>query len=437
MTRASSYLATAVTAILAVTLTACSSGGGGSADKGEQKISVWFPGTNQTEIDLVQKTIVPKFEKDTGAIVEVTFVDWNDLSTKLNAAFAAGSAPDVFGHGPAAVADFVLNQRLEALDDDVAKLPESDRTDLAAALPGGQVDGKQYLIPLSMNGSLIAYNGADFKAAGLDPDAPPRSWEDLRVAAEKLTKRDGSGKITRSGLLIPSQAIARQQSFASLLLSAGGQQLTPDNKKAAFNSPQGVAALTFYAGLYDGPQAVSANLGSDYSNAPVAQQPLVLGTTSMSLHSSNTILQMIKAKPDLDIRVMSPLTLGGNTEGHFLGGPGPGLMINADSDHKDLSWSFIKYMISADTSAEHTAGIGAVPPRASAINTPYVKDSKVLTTFVKSGPDFTPNPNVAGWVQARDVIDKYVELALNKKLAPQDALNQAAAEVDKILEANG
>ena len=142
--------------------------------------------------------IVPAFEKETGAQVNVTYVNWSDMSTKLNAAFAAGTAPDVFGHGPAAVADFVTNKRVEPLTTYISQLDKNDLNDLSSALQGGQVNGVQYLVPLSMTGNLIMYNAADFTAAGLNPDQPPTTWEGVYNAAKKLTKRDGSGAITRS-----------------------------------------------------------------------------------------------------------------------------------------------------------------------------------------------------------------------------------------------
>ena len=47
------------------------------------------------------------------------------------------------------------------------------------------------------------------------------------------------------------------------------------------------------------------------------------------------------------------------------------------------------------------------------------------------------NPNVGGWVQVRDVMDKYLEQALNKTTSSKDALKQAAADADDILKANG
>lgn len=431
------HLAAAVLTIGALTLAGCTATSPEPPASGGfegQTLTVWFPGTNQTEIDLVTGPIAEKFEEETGATLDVTFVDWGDLSTKLNAAFAAGTAPDVFGHGPAAAADFVVNGRLEPLTDYVDALDQVDRDDLATALPGGQVDGIQYLMPLSMTGNLIVYDAGDFEAAGLDPDSPPTTWEEVRGAAEALTVRDGSGAITRSGLLLPSQAIGRQQTFAALLASAGGQLLSDDGLTAEFSSKAGVKALEYFTDLYSGPDAVSAALGADYINAPAAQQALVLDTASMTMQSPNGANQIIAAAPGLDLRIMDAVPFEGQDDGFTLGGSGPGLMINADSKVKDLGWAFIQYLISPEISAEYTEGIGAVPPRASAADSDYVKNSPVLQAFVANASHFRPNPNVPGWVQARDTLDKALEQGLNRVVPAKDALDSATGEVEKILD---
>lgn len=421
---------------LALVMTGCSSAGSAPAEsKAGGKISVWFPGTNQAEIDLVTKKIVPAFEKETGATVSVTYVDWNNISPKLNAAFAAGTAPDVFGHGPAAAADFVANGRLEPLTSDVSSMSSKDRADTKAAFSGGEVNGTQYLVPLSMTGNLLMYNADDFKAAGLDPNTPPTTWNAVLDDAQKLTKRT-NGHITRSGLLLPSQATGREQSFSTLLFAAGGSLVNKAGTKATFNSAAGVKALNFMKSLYTGPDAVSANLGADYANAPIAQQPLVLGTASMTMLPSTTMQQIVAANPTKDFRVIQPASLGSGSPAAF-GGSGPGLMINRDSKQKALAWKFIDYMISPSVSAEYSQGVGAIPIRTSALSTSYVQSSPILKAFLKASPDFVSNPNVGGWVQVRDQLDKQVEQALNGASSTKDALTAAETASNPVLKANG
>jgi multiple sugar transport system substrate-binding protein len=421
---------------LALALTACGlgGGGGGHGDAAATSISVWFPGTNKAEIELVTRTIAPAFEKETGSKVQVTFVDWADLSPKLNAAFAAGTAPDVFGHGPAAVADFVAKDRVEPLTPYVSSLSRTDTADLAAALPGGQVKGVQYLIPLSMQGNLIVYRTDLLTAAGIDP-ATLTTWEAVYAAAGKLTKRDGAGKVTRAGLLLPSHPIGLQQTFATLLGSAGGEQVSGDGSTSAFASAAGEKALKYMVDVYNGPNAVANNLGADYLDAPPAQQPVVTGDAVMAVQTPNNIQQMLTAKPGRALGVLQPPRFSGADSGVALGGAGPGLLINKDSKAKRLAWKFISYLISPKTSATYTQGIGALPTRASAAGTDYVKGSPVLRAFVQAAPNFRPNPNVPGWTRVRDTLAKHLEQAMHKQVDPPTALKQASAEVDAILAA--
>lgn len=427
-------LALGAGAAVALLAAGCAQGApsGGSTDDGDaDAITVWFPGANQVEMDLVNGTIVPAFEKETGADVEVTFVDWGDLSPKLNAAFAAGTAPDVFGHGPAAIADFAANDRIADLGPYLDDLDPSLLEDISAALPGGQVDGTQYLVPLSLQGLLVAYDADAFTAAGLDPDNPPTTWEGVLEDAQALTERDGS-TVTRAGLLVPSNPIGAEQAFAGFLSAAGGSLLSDDGTAVAFDSAAGTKALDFYTGLYSGDAPVAGMLGEDYVNLPPAQQPLVLGDAAMTLLTAPAMKQAFEAAPDKDLRVMPALSFEGE-DAAMWGGAGPGLMINADSQAKDLAWTFISYMLDPEVAAQYTEGIGAVPVHASAVDSDYVSGSPVIQAFVEAASSFVPNPNVTGWVAMRDALDAHLQESLFGTADVPTTLSTAADEVGALL----
>ncbi|MGW3351572.1 ABC transporter substrate-binding protein [Nonomuraea rubra] len=432
MRRAQRSMSAALAGCLtAMALSAC----GGEPPSGTETaggpLTVWFPGNAEAEMKLVNETIVPAFEKASGTDVEITYVDWEEMSPKLNAAFAAGTAPDVIGHGVAATADLAANDRVEDLTPYVAKLPASDREDLKSALDGGVVGGKQYIAPLIMTLRMLVYSGADFKEAGLDPDAPPKTWAEVRAAAEKLTKREG-GKITRAGLIMPSNPISIQQSYATLLWSHGGDFLTPDGKKSALTSPEAVAALEYMTGLYQGAQAVDNTLGTEWGGSPHAQQPIVTGEASMQLSSSGDIKKYQDAGPDRDLRVMPPPAVEGH-EARSFGGAANGLMINKDSGQKDQAWAFITHMLQSENSVAYAEALGVLPARASAVDSAYVSKNPELKKAVDSLPAAKGNPNVVGWVQMRDAMGQSLERALHGKTPPAEALKQAAAEMDKII----
>ncbi len=206
--------------------------------------------------------------------------------------------------------------------------------------------------------------------------------------------------------------------------------------EATFDSDEGTAALDFFTGLYAGGDAVSANLGEDYLNAPAAQQPLVQGTAAMTVQAPSMMQQIIDASPGRDLRVMPALSFKGGEPAAF-GGAGPGLMINADAPDADLAWSFIQFMLSPDISTEYTQGTGTIPVRASAADSDYAKNSAIITMFLQESSHLHANPNVVGWVQVRDALDKQLERGLNAVADSSSVLKEAADEADKILGANG
>lgn len=430
MRRTFTAVAALLASCLAVTvLSACS----GASEQGKSnKLTVWFPGNSEDEMKVVKDTIIPAFEKQTGAEVEVTYVDWEQLSPKLNTAFAAGTAPDVIGHGVAATADLVKNDRVLDVTPYLEKLPAADRDDMKAALTGGVVGGKQYMMPLITTIRLVVYSGADFRAAGLNPDQPPKTWEEVRTAAERLTQRK-DGKISRAGLVVPSNPIGIQQTFATLLWSNGGELLSEDGKKATFNSPEGAAALEYFASLYRGSTAVDNTLGAS-STVPPAQQPIATGKASMQLSSAGDIAKYQAIAPDRDLRLMAPPGFG-DKPGRSFGGAANGLMINKDSKNPDLAWDFVKNMLTAETSVSYAKALGALPIRASASTSPYVSGNPEVKKAVAAMPASHPNPNVPGWTQIRDAMGKQLEVALHGKASPAEALQKAADEVEKTIAA--
>ncbi|SED75994.1 ABC transporter substrate-binding protein [Jiangella alba] len=416
----------------ALLLTACG-GGQAAGDDGDGggPLVVWFPGNSEEEMALVNDTIVPAFEEETGADVEVTFVDWADMSPKLNAAFAAGTAPDVVGHGIAAAADLVANDRVEDLTPYVEELDPALRDDMSTAIEGGKVDGKYTIMPLLMSIRMIVYSGADFAAAGLDPDDPPATWEDVKEIAQTLTVREGD-QISRAGLAVPSQPIAAQQSFATLLWSNGGELLADDASEATLDTPEAEEALAYFAGLYQGPDAVDNQLGTAWSDAPEAQHPVVTGAAAMELAIAGTIAKLQAAAPDRDLRLMPPPSFDGHEPAAF-GGPANGLMINKDSANKDLAWDFIEYMIDPEVNVDYVQSLGGLPIHASSADAEAFASNPELQRAVEALSASRGNPNVVGWVQMRDAMGQFLERAIHGEASPADALEQADAEVEKIL----
>lgn len=101
------------------------------------------------------------------------------------------------------------------------------------------VDGKVYGVPRTNYSMGLLYNKKLFAQAGLDPNKPPATWEEVRAAAKKIA---GIGK----GYVGYADYSAQNQGgwhFTAEMFSQGGDVVTPDGKKATVDTPEGKAVL--------------------------------------------------------------------------------------------------------------------------------------------------------------------------------------------------
>ncbi|MFI7451860.1 ABC transporter substrate-binding protein [Nonomuraea sp. NPDC049714] len=100
-------------------------------------------------------------------------------------------------------------------------------------------DGKIYGVPNVHYGVGLVYNRKLFTEAGLDPNTPPTTWAEIREAAKKIAGL-GAGHV---GYGEYSGGNTGGWHFTQAIYGRGGSILTPDDKQAAFNSPEGKAVL--------------------------------------------------------------------------------------------------------------------------------------------------------------------------------------------------
>jgi sn-glycerol 3-phosphate transport system substrate-binding protein len=135
--------------------------------------------------------------------------------------------------------------------DEIANAPE-DKAWIAGFYPGfmenSQSGGKTWGIPFQRSTIVQYWNKELFKEAGLDPEKPPASWDQLVEYGKKLTKKDAGGNVTQWGVSIPSsgfpywlfQALTTQND-ARLMNSAGNE--------VYFDKPGVIEALQFWVDL--------------------------------------------------------------------------------------------------------------------------------------------------------------------------------------------
>jgi multiple sugar transport system substrate-binding protein len=100
-------------------------------------------------------------------------------------------------------------------------------------------DGKVYGLPKTNYSMGLLYSRKLFTQAGLDPNTPPTTWAEVQADAKKIAAL-GKGIVGYADYSAGNQG---GWHFTTEMYAQGGDIVTPDGKKAAFNSPQGKAVL--------------------------------------------------------------------------------------------------------------------------------------------------------------------------------------------------
>jgi ABC-type glycerol-3-phosphate transport system substrate-binding protein len=115
----------------------------------------------------------------------------------------SGIYPDVLGVFLFMIATRGSRDELADLNDYVDKMDDKDDF-YENVFEMGSYEDKIVGLCYSPTPILFLYRKDFFIEAGLDPNKPPRNWEELKDYAQRLTKRDENGKVIRAGFDIPA-----------------------------------------------------------------------------------------------------------------------------------------------------------------------------------------------------------------------------------------
>lgn len=185
--------------------------------------------------------------------VTTEIIPWNTLYTKLQAAFVAGSPPDVFVLHASEVPQFASYGVLKDLSGWYTSgggwFPDEDLSEIT--LNGMKYEGVTYAIPLDNHGRGLWINTDMFEAAGLDPNMePPATYEGWVELFQQLTI-DANGNNAASPDFDPENVVQwgygvgewPRVNFQSVLAQHGGSLISEDGTTVTVNSPEGILAL--------------------------------------------------------------------------------------------------------------------------------------------------------------------------------------------------
>ena len=179
----------AVTTAVAATLTACSGDSQDNAD-GKTVVNVTIdPGLEQGAIDAFEARVA-QFES-ANSTIDIVPKEYKWEGTTFTAQLAGGTLPDVFTVPFTDGRGLIERKQIADISGLVAGLPYAEKFNENIARAGSSDDGRIWAVPIAAYGQALHYNRTLFTQAGLDPDDPPSSWDEVRSAARQIAERTG------------------------------------------------------------------------------------------------------------------------------------------------------------------------------------------------------------------------------------------------------
>ena len=162
-----------------------------ASDDGKVKISVasLIPGTEQAAFDAFDARVAEFEEENPDIDVEPVEYEWK--ATTFTAQLAGGTLPDVFRIPLTDGRTLIANGQLADITSQVEALPYFDQFNPSVLETAQDDEGNVFGIPREAYAIGLHYNRQLFEEAGLDPDAPPTTWDEVRAAAQAIAEKTG------------------------------------------------------------------------------------------------------------------------------------------------------------------------------------------------------------------------------------------------------
>ncbi|WP_442920810.1 extracellular solute-binding protein [Mesorhizobium sp. CCNWLW176] len=392
----------------------------------------WAPET----VALLEEAATEYAKTNPDVAVTVRAVPFGDLLTTLR---SQGGGAD--GATIAGIYDLWLPEL--ARDKLVTPAPETVATEVKGAWPAGvvsaaSVGGTLYGIPNEIDVYALNYNKALFAEAGIS--GPPKTWDEFKDAAAKLTKKDAG----QQGFgMINSWAAGVVHPFSSLLVSNGGDLVT--DGKPMLDSKAAGETFQLYEDLIKAGSTDPAMATADANTTGPFLDNFVSGKTGMIIMANwwESALKTGMGNKFSNIAT-APIPVGPNGDKPRSISYSWMTVVNAGAGEAEqkAAWDFLAWLNGAKSGPNGSSAManilmsmGILPSRTSDVDA--FKDklgSEFLSGYVSVLADAKPFPVVLGGQEFSESLQQTIEALQYGQVSAKDAQANAQTDAVSILE---
>jgi len=350
-----------------------------------------------------------------GVDVEVEQLTWATGLEKIQAALASGTQPDLCELGSTWLPRFSYDGVLE----DITTVYEAER-DSFLMWESALWNGRAYGLPWVQGSRVLFINRDLFRRAGLDPDRPPQTWDELLTASQKIGEL-GTG-IYGFGQNIGERYVLYKK-FMAFAWGNGGD-VFDETGTVVLNSPAVLEALEFYLKL--APYSLQ-------EKQEILDQYFKTGRLGMQVSGAWNLKNYKLEAPDLDYGVALVPKPAADHGSHASFAGAEMLVVFKASRRKEIAIEFARFLQAYPQAKQLSLAAGSVFPAArAAMNDPTFMSDPRVRVFVEQSLTSRTTPAHPGWIEMKEAIDRAVEESLYGRRAPRWCLDDAAKEVQQI-----
>jgi ABC-type glycerol-3-phosphate transport system substrate-binding protein len=377
-------------------------------------LTIWE--TYNDEEHPIFKEIVAEFESaHPGVTIDVVRLPFAGAEPKIQTALTTRTEPDIARVDVSFLAKLAYKNALLPLD---ARVPGDFLSDiLPVALASCRYRGALWGLPDQTNGLCLFYNKDLFRKAGLDPERPPRTWDELIEYGEKLTD-EGEG-VYGIGL---SNSLWWSLPF---FYTYGATFLSEDGKHCLLGSPEGIAAFQLKVDMC---QKYRIEGGAWRAGGIVPDLGFQNGRYAMILNGPWAVESLRRTGIDFGVGLIPEGPAGTHTN---VGGND--LVVFKSTKQPDLAAQFLMFVASERVQRMWCSTLGQIPVNTKANDVVDSKEHPYLAVFVEQMGTAIARPQTPFYPEIENLMNPEMQAALDNTKSVKDALDSAISEIDALL----
>ncbi|MGE4465169.1 extracellular solute-binding protein [Sphaerochaeta sp.] len=398
------------------------------ADTAKQDVTeiVYWQYFYETKKDLMDKLIVMFEERNPDIKVTQQTFPYENYNTKVASSVPSGQGPNVINLFYGWLPLYIDSGYLQPLPESVFPNARIEQ-EFFPLVEAAKFDGKYYALPTAVRSLALFWNKDLFKAAGLDPEVPPTTMDEMVAFAKKIAKTDKSGNYLQAGMSLELRGQMHHVVREVLIRQFGGTPYNADSSKVTYNSQAGYDALKWFTDLETVHKVGIPQYMTDDVTAFSA------GKMGITIDGSFRLGNFNKLKDTLHYGVAELPEMNG-VKSNFASFWANGITSTTQGKQLEASIKFLEFLTSDEVMAMWLPAIGELP----------AKKALALKDEFKNDPTYGPFIRGLEYAQATKFLDEnaqrmvwinaYDEVVLNGK-SPKQAVDQAAAEEQKVIDA--